>query len=75
MFKPKVSLVAEVIRCLSLTYDDHVLDSRSVFSVSVVARFCLIMSSWTRQGGWTSSPFETVIPGFNGVLLYAMGEV
>jgi hypothetical protein len=51
MFKPKESLVAKVVRCLNLTYDDYVLDARSVLSIGIVARFCLIMSSWVREEG------------------------
>jgi hypothetical protein len=44
VFKPEESLVAKVIRCLSLTYDDHVLDTCSVFSVGIVTGLCLTVS-------------------------------
>ena len=51
-FESKVTLVAKVIRRLSLTHDDHVLDSYAIFPIGIVARLCLIVSfSARREGG------------------------
>lgn len=42
-FKPKEPFVSKVIRCLSLTYDDHILDAYSIFSIGIIARLCFFM--------------------------------
>jgi hypothetical protein len=43
MFETKETLVAKVVWCLSLTYNDHVLDAYAIVAIGVVARLCLVM--------------------------------
>ena len=74
-FESKETFVAKVVRRLSFTHDDHVLDAYAIFPIGIVARLCLTVSFLVRREDRRFSPFETVIPGFNGVLLYAMGEI
>jgi hypothetical protein len=75
MFETKETLVAKVVWRLSLTYNDHVLDAYAIIAIGVVARLCLVMSFRVKRWGRRFSPLETVMPGFNGVLLYAMDDV
>ncbi len=44
-FESKETFVAKVIRRLSLTHDDHVLDAYTIFTIVIVARLCLAVSS------------------------------
>jgi hypothetical protein len=45
VFESKETLVAKVIWCLGLTYDDHVLDTYTIVSIGIIARLCLVVSS------------------------------
>jgi len=69
MFKAKVP-VSKVIWCLSLLNDNNVFDADPVASVGIVARFLARMLARSLHYS-VHSPFETVMPGFKEVLLYA----
>ena len=80
VLEAEVSLVAEVVRGLRFPDDDDVLDPDAVLPVLVVPRFCEARPSGNVShppanpvcsGAWGGLPFETVIPGLSGVLLYA----
>ena len=76
MLKSEETLVTEVVRCPNLTHYDHVFDANAVFPIGIIARFyTLLVNFGCDRGGRSAIPFETVMPGFSGVLLNAAQRV
>ena len=72
VLKSEEALITKVVRCPNLTHYDHVFDTNAVFPIGIIARFYTLLVNFGCDRGKSSAiPFETVMPGFSGVLLNA----
>ena len=71
VLEPEVPLLSEVMRRYNLAHNHDVLDTDAELAVFVVSRLCNVAPSASPLDGSKKScvPFETVMPGFKGVLL------
>lgn len=88
MLEPEVSFLPKIMRRVRFAHQDDILDADAELPVRVVAGFYeqpntppsrrLVVVLWEvkeqgREGkGRDDAPFETVMPGFKGLLLYAI---
>jgi hypothetical protein len=70
VFETKISFRAKIVGCFSLFHYDYVLNADTETTVGVVSRLCRVVSFYFRIFA-RNVPFDTVIPAFSEVLLYA----
>ena len=76
-FKAEVSGIPKVVGRLDFANDDHALDTYAPLTVGIVPWLCWegkvkVLNNLRSRYSWVVPlPFDTVIPGFNAVLLYA----
>ena len=70
VFETKISFCAKIVGCFGLFHDDYALDADTESTVGIVSRLCRVVSFYFRIFA-RNAPFDTVIPAFSEVLLYA----